>query len=139
MCIRFPSTLKSHVVVFHFHFSDSSPFFLFYHSICVPRRSSVTDFGFTLNYPLKHSSTQTVFIITFPQLAYFAFLFLFSYIILTDFNQTVKWQEWLLICWVATLYAEEFRQVLTEHWLFHFIYFVKNMPSSHFELGGICH
>ncbi|XP_071824925.1 transient receptor potential cation channel subfamily M member-like 2 isoform X3 [Apostichopus japonicus] len=63
----------------------------------------------------------------FNTLAYFAFLCLYSYIILTDFNQTVKWQEWLLIAWVATLYMEEFRQVAHgesnswKHRLYHWI------------------
>ncbi|KAJ8036475.1 Transient receptor potential cation channel subfamily M member 3 [Holothuria leucospilota] len=48
----------------------------------------------------------------FNVLAYFAFLFLFSYIILTDFeDKKVSWKEWLLIAWVATLYTEEFRQI----------------------------
>ncbi|KAJ8036464.1 Transient receptor potential cation channel subfamily M member 3 [Holothuria leucospilota] len=48
----------------------------------------------------------------FNVLAYFAFLFLFSYIILTDFKEKkVSWKEWFLIVWVASLYTEEFRQI----------------------------
>ena len=43
--------------------------------------------------------------------SYFGFLWLFSIVLMIDFQPTPSWREWLLYVWLTSLVFEEVRQV----------------------------
>lgn len=46
-------------------------------------------------------------------LSYFAFLCLFAYVLMVDFQPSPSWCEYLIYLWLFSLVCEETRQVLT--------------------------
>lgn len=46
-------------------------------------------------------------------LSYFAFLCLFAYVLMVDFQPSPSWCEYLIYLWLFSLVCEEMRQVLT--------------------------
>lgn len=46
-------------------------------------------------------------------LSYFAFLCLFAYVLMVDFQASPSWCEYLIYLWLFSLVCEETRQVLT--------------------------
>ncbi|XP_041934390.1 transient receptor potential cation channel subfamily M member 2-like [Alosa sapidissima] len=46
--------------------------------------------------------------------SYFGFLFLFSIVLMIDFQSTPSWREWLLYVWVTSLVFEEVRQLFDD-------------------------
>ncbi|XP_032880095.1 transient receptor potential cation channel subfamily M member 2 [Amblyraja radiata] len=61
---------------------------------------------------LRAFYTAPVVVFYWNVLAYFGFLWLFSYVILIDFHSQPSGREYLLYAWIATLVCEELRQFL---------------------------
>ncbi|XP_071480993.1 transient receptor potential cation channel subfamily M member-like 2 [Diadema antillarum] len=59
-----------------------------------------------------HFFTSPVVKFNMHLISYFAFLGLFSYIMLCDFHETISIPEIVLVVWVGTLFFEELRQVV---------------------------
>lgn len=45
-------------------------------------------------------------------LSYFSFLVLFAFVLMTDFQPTPSWREYVIYFWLFSLVCEEMRQVL---------------------------
>ncbi|XP_078085377.1 transient receptor potential cation channel subfamily M member 2 [Mustelus asterias] len=60
---------------------------------------------------LKAFYTAPVVVFYWNVLAYFGFLWLFSYILLIDFQTLPSWRECFLYFWLSTLVCEEIRQL----------------------------
>uniref|UniRef100_A0A8D2KVZ5 Transient receptor potential cation channel subfamily M member 2 n=1 Tax=Varanus komodoensis TaxID=61221 RepID=A0A8D2KVZ5_VARKO len=55
--------------------------------------------------------TAPVVIFHFNILSYFTFLWLFAYVLMTDFQSTPSWREYTIYIWLFSLVCEETRQV----------------------------
>lgn len=79
--------------------------------VCVHREKRLQTLGHPARVWAFFSAPVIVFHVNI--LSYFAFLCLFAYVLMVDFQPTPSWSEYLIYLWLFSLVCEEMRQVCT--------------------------